>query len=160
MRNLTAAFGLVLMFTLPCAQAQELKDPHTCMQLSDDVVRLSCYDAAMGFVKPPSKSAGARVTSTTTAAAEAKFGDDGRLHTEAKAPALKHLSAQVQDVMVLPTGLYRLTLDNGQVWDTTQADSALAFKANDAVVISQGLFGSHQISLAGHTTSVSVARKQ
>jgi hypothetical protein len=72
----------------------------------------------------------------------------------------KELSAQVREVAALPAGLYRLTLDNGQVWDTTQAASALTFKANDAVTITRGSLGSHQISLAGHSTGVSAIRKQ
>jgi hypothetical protein len=72
----------------------------------------------------------------------------------------KNLSAQVREVTILATGLYRLTLDNGQVWDTTQADSALAFKANDAVTISRRVLGGYEISLAGHNTSVSATRKQ
>jgi hypothetical protein len=72
----------------------------------------------------------------------------------------KNLSAQVREVAILPAGLYRLTLDNGQVWDTTQADSALAFKANDAVTISRRVLGGYEISLAGHNNSVSATRKQ
>jgi hypothetical protein len=88
------------------------------------------------------------------------FGDDGHLHSKAEAPLPKTLSAQVQQVARLPAGLYRLTLNNGQVWDTTQADSALVFNANDAIVISRGWLGSYQISLAGRNTSVNVVRKQ
>ena len=72
----------------------------------------------------------------------------------------KTLTAQVQQVTSLPYGLYQLTLDNGQVWRTTQADTALAFKANDKVTISRGVLGSYYISLAGHATSVSVKRVQ
>jgi hypothetical protein len=76
-------------------------------------------------------------------------------------PALpKNMSAQVREVTILPAGLYRLTLDNGQVWDTTQADSALAFKANDAVTISRRVLGGYEISLAGHNNSVSATRKK
>jgi hypothetical protein len=62
-------------------------------------------------------------------------------------------------VAPLPAGLYRLTLDNGQVWETTQADAALRFMANDAIVLTRGLLSSYQISLAGHNTSVSATRK-
>jgi hypothetical protein len=51
-----------------------------------------------------------------------------------------------------------LALDNGQVWSTTQADSSLAFKANDMVTISRLLLGGYEISLAGHNTSVSATR--
>jgi hypothetical protein len=70
------------------------------------------------------------------------------------------LSAQVHEVMLLPAGLYRLTLDNGQVWDTTEADSALAFKANDAVTISRRVLGGYEIFLAGHNTGVSATRNK
>jgi hypothetical protein len=92
--------------------------------------------------------------------AQAKFGDDGRLHTEAKPQLPKHLTAQVRRVVPLAAGLYRLNLDNGQVWETTEADSAMAFKVNDAVTISRGLFNSYRISLAGQMTNVSATRKE
>jgi hypothetical protein len=163
MQKVAPAFGLALVFALKCAHGQDLQAAQACTRLGDDAARLSCYDAAMGVLK--SASGAAKPQSAPPAEAVgteplAKFGDDGRLHTEAKTPLPKNLSAQVREVTLLPAGLYRLALDNGQVWDTTQAASALAFKANDAVTISRGLLGSHQISLAGHNTSVSVVRKQ
>jgi hypothetical protein len=49
-------------------------------------------------------------------------------------------------------------LDNGQVWRTTQTDSALEFKANDKVVLSRRILGGYEISLAGHNASVSATR--
>jgi hypothetical protein len=153
-RRAAPAFGLALVFALGIADGQDLQAAQACTRLGDDAARLSCYDTAMGRLKsaPPTAAA---VTET-----QAKFGDDGRLHTQAKPSLPKTLSAQVREVTVLPAGLYRLALDNGQVWDTTQANTALAFKANDAVTITRGSLGSHQISLAGHNTSVSVIRKQ
>ena len=157
MRIVSRVFGLALLFAVKGAQGQDLHAMQECTHLGDDAARLSCYDAAMGVAK----SAGTeRAASGKAVHAEAKFGDDGRLHTETKTPLPKHLSAQVREVAALPAGMYRLTLDNGQVWDTTQADSALTFKADDAVSISRGLLGSYQISLAGHNTSVSASRKQ
>jgi hypothetical protein len=114
----------------------------------------------MGRSSSPAKPQSAAPATAVGAEPLAKFGDDGRLHTEAKTSVPKTMSAKVQEVTLLPAGLYRLVLDNGQVWDTTQAASALVFKANDAVTISRGLLGSHQISLAGHNTSVGVIRKQ
>jgi hypothetical protein len=115
----------------------------------------SASGAAKPQPAPPVAGVGA-----VGAQAQANFGDDGRLHTEAKPSVPKTMSAKVREVSPLPAGLYRLVLDNGQVWDTTQAASALVFKVNDAITISRGLLGSHQISLAGHNTSVSVIRKQ
>ena len=155
MQKVAPAFGLALVFALKCAHGQDLQAAQACTRLGDDATRLSCYDAAMGVLKSATPPAEAVATEPL-----AKFGDDGRLHTEAKTLLPKNLSAQVREVTLLPAGLYRLALDNGQVWDTTQAASALAFKANDAVTISRGLLGSHQISLAGHNTSVSVVRRQ
>jgi hypothetical protein len=92
--------------------------------------------------------------------AQANFGDVGRPNAKTESAVPKSLSAQVREVVPLPAGLYRLILDNGQVWDTTQADSALAFKTNDAITISRGWLGSYQVFLAGHNTGVSAVRKQ
>ena len=137
-RSVAPAFGLALVFALGCAHGQDLQAAQACTRLDDEAARLSCYDTAMNRPRPAVSAA----------------------KPQAKAGLPKDLSAQVREVTLLPAGLYRLALDNGQVWDTTQADSALMFKANDAVTITRGLLGSHQISLAGHNTSVSVIRKQ
>ena len=147
MKKISPALTLAMIFSFKCAQAQDLHAMQACTQLGDDAERLSCYDAAMGVAR------------SASSAAKPKPGDDARLHSEAKTLP-KSLSAQVREATLLPAGLYRLTLDNGQVWETTQADSAVAFKANDAIVISRGWLGSIQISLAGHNTNVSATRKQ
>jgi len=136
MQKISPAFTLAMIFALKCAQGQDLHAMQACTQLSDDATRLSCYDAAMGVPK----SAGT-----------------AKLHSAIEP---KNVSAHVREVTPLPAGLYRLTLDNGQVWETTQADSALVFRANDAIVISRGLLGSNQVALSGHTTSVGAIRKQ
>jgi hypothetical protein len=116
------------------------------------------HNAPLGAAKPPTTGQAAQQSEVPKTEAAAKFGDDGRLHPHPKADLPKNLTAQVQHVAPLPTGLYRLTLDNGQVWSTTQADSSLAFKANDMVTISRLLLGGYEISLAGHNTSVSATR--
>ncbi|HEY2676230.1 MAG TPA: hypothetical protein VGI65_04620 [Steroidobacteraceae bacterium] len=140
------AAGLALVFALGCAHGQDLQAVQACTRLAADSARLSCYDTAMGRPGPAASAANPQPAPLTTAAGTTN--------------SPKNLSAQVREVTPLPAGLYRLTLDNGQVWDTTQADSALMFKVNDAVTITRGLLGGHQISLAGHNTSVSVIRKQ
>jgi hypothetical protein len=61
-------------------------------------------------------------------------------------------------VTALGNGLFLLTLDNGQVWRTTQADSALDFKANDKLVLSRRVLGGYEISLAGRNASVNATR--
>jgi hypothetical protein len=159
--NRIFAGSAALLFALGCAHGQDLKAAQACAPLSDDAARLKCYDAAMGIAKPaPGAAVKSPAPTPDDSRNQAKFGDDGRLHTDPKPALPKSLTAQVRAVAPLADGLYRLTLDNGQVWDTTQADSALVFKINDGVIISRGLLGSYRISLAGHTTSVSASRKK
>ena len=163
MQRVTSTFSLTLILALKCAHGQDLHALQACTRLGDDAARLSCYDVAMGMSKFDSGAARPQSATQPTAVdtqPQANFGDDGRLHTKTDTPPPKNLSARVREASPLPAGLYRLTLDNGQVWDTTQADSALAFKSNDAITITRGWLGSYYISLAGHSTSLSVARKQ
>jgi hypothetical protein len=159
MRELSAAIGLAFVFALACgAHGQDLKAAQACTRLGDDASRLACYDAAFGVAKGGAKPSTAQQPEVDKTDAQARFGDNGQIHPEAKAALPKNLTAQVQQVTSLPSGLYRLTLDNGQVWRTTQADWALAFKANDTVTISRMLLGGYDISLAGQNKSVSARR--
>jgi hypothetical protein len=145
---------LLLGLVIGPAHGADSKAAQTCTRLADDAARLACYDAALGVVKSPAtQKAGGDSTVN-----EPAFGDDGRLHPHAKADLPKNLTAEVQEAAPLPNGLYRLTLSNGQVWRTTEADSSLAFRAKDTVTISRLLLGGYEISLSGHTTSVKAIR--
>jgi|ERR1022692_5147188 hypothetical protein len=152
--RMAAAIGFALVLAHGNARGQDLKAAQACTRLGDDASRLSCYDAALGVAKSPT----AQQSGVGKTDAQTKFGDNARLHPDPTADLPKNLTVQVQQVMSLPTGLYLLTLDNGQVWRTTQADWALTFKANDTVTISRRVLGGYDISLAGHTTSVSATR--
>src|ERR1700692_1691995 len=128
MRRLSAGIGVVFALALGCAQGQDLKSAQACTRLGDDASRLACYDAALGHnaalgaAKPPTTGQTVQQSDVAKTEAPAKFGDDGRLHPHANTDLPKTLTAQVQQVTPLPTGLYRLALDNGQIWNTTQAD--------------------------------------
>jgi hypothetical protein len=154
MRKIPSAAGLSFVLAVGCARGQDVKAAQACTQLGDAAARLSCYDAAFGAAKTPAGQPSGAVKTDPLA----KFGDDGRLHTEVKTDLPKNFTAQVQQVTPLANGLYRLTLDNGQVWTSTEADSALTFKVNDRVTISRMLLGRYEISLAGHATNVSAKR--
>jgi hypothetical protein len=139
-----------------------LKAAQACTRLGDDAARLACYDAALGAGKAPAVQPSAAqapaVTQTESPAKLANFGDNGQLHPNAQADLPKTVTAQVRQATALAYGLYMLTLDNGQVWRTTQADSALEFKANDKVVLSRRVLGGYEISLAGRNASVNATR--
>jgi hypothetical protein len=154
MREVSAAIGLALVLALGCAHAQDLKAAQACTRLVEDDSRLSCYDAALGVAKSPT----AQRPGAGKTGAQTKFGDNGQIHPQPKPDLPKNLTAQVQQVTSLPNGLYRLSLDNGQTWRTSQADPALEFEANDTVTISRMALGGYEISLVGHTTSVNATR--
>ena len=154
MRKLSSAIGLSFVLALGCARGQDLKAAQACTRLSDDVSRLSCYDAAFGVSKPP--TAGQSGVGKTEPLE--KFGDDGGLHPNSQRDQPKSMTVHVQQVTPLAYGLYRLTLENGQVWRTTQGDSALEFKANDMVTISRRVMGGYEVSLTGRNASVNATR--
>lgn len=168
MRRISAVIGWALALLSWEARAQDLKAVQVCTRLSDDVSRLACYDAALGVAKPliaplpqtAQPSAAPPLSGAGKTDAQSKFGDSGGLHPESKVELPKTLLAQVRQVTSLPYGRYQLTLDNGQVWRTSEADTALEFKANDQVTILRGVLGSYYISLAQHATSVRVKRVQ
>ncbi len=89
-----------------------------------------------------------------------EFGDNGQLRPQSKANLPKKVDLKVHSVASTARGMYRLTMEDGQVWETKQADWTLDFKSGDAVTISRMMFDSYQISLAGRGTSVAVKRIQ
>jgi hypothetical protein len=151
---LSSAIGLSFTLALGCARGQDLKAAQACTLLGDDVSRLSCYDAAFGVSKPPTaEKSGAGKTEPL-----AKFGDSGALHPESQTDLPKSITVRVQQVTPLAYGLFRLTLENGQVWRTTEGDSALGFKANDRVTISRRVMGGYEVSLTGRNATVNATR--
>jgi hypothetical protein len=156
MRTLSAAIGLGLTLALCDAQAQDLEAAKACTSLGDSAERLACYDAALRVTKAPNAPQ-SRVKNSGT---QAQFGDNGQLQRDQKSkPEVpKSLTGQVQQVTALANGRYRLTLDNGQVWQTDPADWAMTFKVGDTVTITRFSLGGYQISLAGNRRSAGAKR--
>jgi hypothetical protein len=154
MRESSTAIGLLFVLALGCARAQDLQAAQACTRLLDAAARLSCYDAAFAASKPP--------TAAQSAAAKpeplARFGDDGGLRPESRTELPRSMTVRVQQVTILPHGQYRLALENGQVWRTTQEDSALEFKATEMVTFSRRVMGGYEVALTGRNASVNVTR--
>lgn len=154
MRQLSSGMGLALFLALGYARAQDFSAAQACTGLTDDASRLSCYDAAFGVPKLPNaqRSGGGKTDSV------AKFGDTGGLHPDSQADLPKNITIHVQQAASLANGMYLLTLENGQVWRTTQRDMAVEFKANDMVTLSRRVLGGYEVSLAGRNASVNATR--
>jgi hypothetical protein len=141
------------------AWPEDLTAARACAAIAGTDARLACYDAAFAAKSAPP------APPTNPAASDppaASFGDNGQLQPQLKAKAKlpKKLQLKVQSVAPVGRGLYRLTLENGQIWETRQADWALEFKSSDTVTISRMVFDTYQISLAGQGRSVGVKRIQ
>ena len=159
------------------AGSQDLTAARACAGIADKGARLACYDAvfaptaapgaapniavaAVVAAPPAAATAAGSATAAASAPAAAQFGDNGQLRPQPKVNLPKKLDLKVQTVAPLGKGLYRLTLENGQVWETRQADWTLDFKSGDTVTISRMLLDAYQISLAGRGRSVGVKRIQ
>ena len=128
-------------------RAEDIVAARACVGIAQNPARLECYDKAFGVSAPNP---------------EAQFGDTGQLQPK---PALtenlpKSVTAAVRSAQPLAQGLYRLSLDNGQVWQTLEADWALHFQSSDSVTISRLPLGGYQISMAGSGRSVGAKRIQ
>jgi len=160
------------------ATADELS-ARSCTSIADKMARLACYDAALGVKTPlgvksvpapqsatsdaspgASKTASAAAAPTAAKTPEDAFGDTGNLKGSQKPALPKRLTATVLKAVPLGQGLYRLTLDNGQIWQTTQADWAVDFDSSNSVTISRMLLGNYLISRTGQGRTVSVKRIQ
>jgi hypothetical protein len=169
------------------ARADE-SSARSCTGIADNGARLACYDTAFGVnagshaaassaspgappaapaatprtpAPPAATGAAAAPAAAPAPAPEASFGDTGNLRGSPPKPVLpKRLTATVQNAVSLGQGLYRLTLDNAQIWQTTQADWALDFHPGTSVTISRMTFGNYLISLTGQGRTVSIKRIQ
>ena len=157
------------------ARSQDLAAARACAGIADKAARLACYDAAFAPIAPAAPAAPAataaaagaapaaapiRPAAAAAAPVAAEFGDNGQLRPQQRANLPKKLDFKVRSVASTARGMYRLTMENGQVWETKQADWTLDFKSGDAVTISRMMFDSYQISLTGRGTSVGVKRLQ
>jgi hypothetical protein len=155
---LVAALGLGSDLTL----AQSTMD---CTSIAADMARLKCYDEQAGRQKrqvvPPSGA-----TASTPAPAKpvppappiakpssSEFGLDAdavrRKQATANPDAPKapeQLVARVKAVVTKPRGYYRITLDDGQVWEETQHTGGLAPEVGETVTLKRGILGSYFLS--------------
>ncbi len=129
------------------AFAEDIPAARKCAGVTDPTERLACFDAAFAVVPAP---------------AAASFGDNKDLQQK-RAPKVdlpKMVELTVTKAARLGQGLYRLTLENGQVWETHEADWTLEFKSSDVITISRLPLGSYVISIPGKARTVSARRIQ
>lgn len=129
------------------AFAEDIPAARKCAGVTDPTARLACFDAAFAVAPVPPA---------------AIFGDNQAMQQK-RAPKVdlpKMVEVTVTQAVSRGQGLYRLTLENGQVWETHEADWTLEFKSSDVITISRLALGGYQISMPGKARSVSARRIQ
>ena len=155
-----------------------------CSSVAEDMARLKCYDEQAARQKkqasPPAQAsstpAPAKQTRSTppppplrtqtpaSSSSPSDFGLDAdairKKQTAANpdAPqAPEQLIARVKSVATKPRGNYRITLEDGQVWEETQSTGGLPPEAGETVTIKRGMLGSYFLARA-HGLALRVKR--
>ena len=147
------------MASAPAAAPAHLQEALlACRALVQDAERLSCYDgiasAEMGLAQPAASSADAAAAPASASGehaaapqeAGAGFGAERLPAREREQDPPQRLAATITHVLELPRGNFRLTLDNGQVWQEIRYDRSTRYAAGDGVEIRRGTLGSYNLA--------------
>jgi hypothetical protein len=138
-----------------------------CAAVTDSLARLVCFDqlsaaAPAAAVAPAAPVSTAPTGSAAPAAAvglaagtaavatQAELGDDNLKGSQRKDAATKptSLTAQVSELLETRTDTYRISLDNGQVWQQEEVQSAaFTIKVGDTVRIEKGKMGGYSLAV-------------
>jgi hypothetical protein len=145
------------------AAAPTAEDIRHCSAIADSAARLACFDqlssapaAAPAAKKGPVAAPVAPVVVAPAAPASAapatgSFGAEAvpKSAEEKAAAASLPTSITAHVTAVLPTqgNMYRITLDNGQVWQTEEGRSVFTVKVGDTVQVDKRSMGSYQLAV-------------
>ncbi|MEO8308585.1 MAG: hypothetical protein ABI616_11175 [Pseudomonadota bacterium] len=161
MKTITQAFALMSLSAAAMAATPSAKDIQRCAALADSTARLACFDQLSGAKKAPAAApapAVAPVAAAPAAAAApvapaaapttASLGEEmlAKTRTEKAAAAPTSLTANVTGVVATQGNMFRITLDNGQVWQTQEGRSVFTVRPGDTVHIDKRSMGSYQLA--------------
>jgi hypothetical protein len=130
-----------------------------CAAMTDSLARVACYDqlyarstaAAVTAATPTTVSAGSSVTAAGTAAVAgtAAIGDtDLKKSSAERAASATPTTADAKIIALreMRPDVYRISLDNGQVWQQEESDTLFRPGVGDNVRIRKGAMGRFDIS--------------
>ena len=120
--------------------------------------------AAVPAMAAPAAAAPAVAASAAAPAAVAApaLGDESlkKVQKEKATAAPSHLEARVTALRQMRPELFRLTLDNGQVWQQQDVSTMFHVEVGDSVRIEKGSMGSYRMAKAGGSGWVRVNRTE
>lgn len=178
--------ALALLPAMAFAADPQLEAARQCTQLKDSLQRLVCYDkaladgslpaaapapAAVQAQRPPrtapqspAPAAPAAVTAAPAVAAAPALGDDSVKRSRkdgAVATEPANLDAKVTAARETRKDTYRVSLDNGQIWQQMDMSALFHVAVGDTVRIEKGALGGYRMALTGgHSGWVRVSRLQ
>jgi hypothetical protein len=183
MQGMKAAMGCALLLpaALFAADAQ-VESARRCAQQKDSLQRLVCYDgifqaeaapvaraatpppatapAATAAAAPAVAASAAPAAAASAAASAPALGDESlkKVQKEKASAAPKHLEAKVTALREMRPELFKLTLDNGQVWQQQDVSTLFHVEVGDGVRIERGSMGSYRMAKVGGSGWVRVTR--
>ncbi len=173
--------GLVVAVIALCAapafaQDAPLDKVYACAPKTDNAERLACYDAAVAGLRQAMSTGGVAVVnrSQIEAAEKEAFGLSQPSLSElarsanktpaptgataAPPPELDRVTLTVKALERRPDGTYRLTMENGQVWEQIDGNElGKTLKAPVEAEIKKGAIGSYILKV-GNSSAVRVRR--
>jgi hypothetical protein len=155
MRARVTAMAALLLASGAALGAEDMAQrAQRCVSVADSLERLVCYDRIFGngqtaTAAPPAVAArpppAAEAPRTTTATPE--FGADQlRRSSGDDEAAPSKLTATVQELRETRPNVFRITLENGQVWQQMDMDSLFHVQVGDTVEINRGRLGGYRMA--------------
>lgn len=151
-------FMMALVVLTPSAKADIQQSMLSCATLTDNTLRLACYDKLGASLKTATVREPSKVIAPAaipTAVIEADFGKP----KVSPSDAIDALSGTVKTVSTTHAKRLIITLENAQVWRQTD-NSVFDVAAGDAVTIEKASFGSFLLRKAGSNRTIRVKREE
>lgn len=151
-------FMMTLLVLSSSAKADIQQSMLSCTTLTDNTLRLACYDKLGASLKTATvrePSAVIAPAAIPTAVIEADFGKP----KVSPSDAIDALSGTVKTVSTTHAKRLIITLENAQVWRQTD-NSVFDVAAGDAVTIEKASFGSFLLRKAGSNRTIRVKREE
>jgi hypothetical protein len=164
MKKIFHAVVVMSLSAAAMAAAPSADEIRRCAAIVDSTARLACFDQLSAVPPATSKRAPVAAPLTTAPAAAApaavpvapaavpaaaSLGAENLPKTREEKAATSgptSLTAGVTGVLATQGNMYRITLDNGQVWQTMEGRSVFAVKVGDTVRIDKRSMGSYQLA--------------
>jgi hypothetical protein len=145
-------FGIAHAQTTAAAP-QVLTDVYVCAQIQDGVQRLQCYDEAVGRLRQAETQG--QIVAVDRSQAQELERDSFGFHLPSLSrllPSLESGSQPIENMQMTVTSVrdraadYRtFVMDNGQVWEDVEAQSARNVRVGDTVTIERAALGSFRL---------------